>query len=252
MQCSASPYDIFGIGFCNRCFVCKNLELCQRKYVISSGIVFCLKNCLYGFIFQIFDAGINLCGIDLHFVCSACVYRSCRKRLLCIRSVFHCFAIKLIGIGCIFIVLWQCQDDLTHLLFYAKTDFCEGFAASCCERFLLDGCCGCLIIVGNLCLVCRGIDFTFQRQSLLSGCSDIFQFYDFFRTIVNVDFRFCDRRPETAGCTIVLRIGKFHIQMGHRLGIFKFKCITIVKFCSLCRSGYTDQITRYVVQCILQ
>ena len=40
--------------------------------------------------------------------------------------------------------------------------------------------------------------------------------------------------------------------MSHRLGIFKFKRIAIVKFCSLCRSRYTDQITCYVVQCIFQ
>ena len=150
------------------------------------------------------------------------------------------------------IVLWQCQNDLTHLLLYAKTNFCKGLTAAGCKGFLLKRRCRCLIVVGDFCFVCGCIDFAFQCQTLLSGSSDVFQFNCFFRTVININFCLCDRRPESAGCTVVLRIGKFHIQMSHRLGIFKFKRIAIVKFCSLCRSRYTDQITCYVVQCIFQ
>ena len=142
--------------------------------------------------------------------------------------------IKLIGIGCIFVILWQCQNDLTHLLLYTKANFCKRLTAAGCKGFLLERSCRCLIVIGDLCFVCGCIDFAFQCQTLLSGNSDVLQFHRFLCTVVDVDFRLCDRRPETSGRTVVLRIGKFHIQMGHRLGVFKFKRIAIVKLCGLC------------------
>ena len=91
VQCGTFPYDIFSIRLCDRCFVCKDLELCQRQDVIFPSSFAASKTAFYGFVFQIFDSRIHISCVDLYFVCITGIDVSGRKRQCFIRAVFIAF-----------------------------------------------------------------------------------------------------------------------------------------------------------------